>query len=431
MSKSSELYESACKLIPGGVNSPVRAWKAMGGNPFFVKRGQGSRLYDEDGNSYIDYVLSWGPLILGHAHPQVVEAVKNVLDDGFSYGAPTAREVQLAQKIVNMVPSIQRVRLVNSGTEATLSAIRLARAATKRDKIIKMIGGYHGHHDALLAEAGSGVATLAIPSTPGIPESVVKDTLLVHYNDIDGVRTLFQKFPEDIAAVIIEPVAGNMGCVPPVEGYLQILRLITTEYQALLIFDEVMTGFRVDKGGAQTKYGVLPDITTLGKVIGGGMPIGAYGGLTELMRLIAPEGNVYQAGTLSGNPIATACGLKTLEIIDQPGFYESLEAKCKMLEEGLYEKAREADVPVIINRAGSMMTVFFAEHEITNFAEAAASKTAKHSIFWNCMLKEGIYLPPSAFEAFFLSSAHSEEDIAKTIDAAGKAFKSTQRQPFI
>lgn len=422
MSKSSELYKSACKLIPGGVNSPVRAWKAMGGNPFFVKRGQGCYLYDEDGNKYIDYVLSWGPLILGHAHPQVVQAVKDVIEDGFSYGAPTEREVQLAQKIAGMVPSIQRVRLVNSGTEATLSAIRLARAATKRDKIVKMIGGYHGHHDALLAEAGSGVATLAIPSTPGIPESVVKDTLLVHYNDIDGVRSLFQKYPEQIAAVIIEPVAGNMGCVPPVEGYLQTLRLITTEYQALLIFDEVMTGFRVDKGGAQSKYGVLPDITTLGKIIGGGMPIGAYGGLTELMRLIAPEGNVYQAGTLSGNPISTACGLKTLEIIDQPGFYEALEAKARMLEEGLYQKAREAGVPIRINRAGSMMTVFFTGGEITNFTEAAASNIGNYAIFWNTMLNEGIYLPPSAFEAFFLSSAHSEVDLQKTVDAAGKAF---------
>jgi glutamate-1-semialdehyde 2,1-aminomutase len=424
MTKSTDLFQKACALIPGGVNSPVRAWKAVGGTPFFVERGKGCQLTDVDGNTYIDYVGSWGPLILGHAHPMAVKAVEEVLQKGFSFGAPIPTEVEIAEKIIKMVPSIERVRLVNSGTEATLSALRLARAYTNRDKIIKMIGGYHGHHDALLAQAGSGIATLAIPSTPGVPASVVQDTILVPYNDEEAVRQAFEQFPGQIAAVIVEPVAGNMGCIPPKEGYLEALRVITTNHDALLIFDEVMSGFRVAKGGAQELYGVLPDLTTLGKIIGGGMPIGAYGGLKEIMRLIAPEGNVYQAGTLSGNPIATACGLATLNALDTGTFYETMDAKGKFLEEGLYEKARDAGVDITINRVGSMMTVFFTPYEVTHFAQAAASDTDQYGRFWRAMLDEGIYLPPSAFEAFFLSSAHSQMDLEKTLRAAVVAFKS-------
>jgi glutamate-1-semialdehyde 2,1-aminomutase len=422
MTKSKNLFNYAIHVMPGGVNSPVRAWKAVGGSPFFVEKGKGSMLYDVDGNGYIDYVCSWGPLILGHAHPVVVKAVEDVIADGFSFGAPTEREIALAKKIIEAVPSIQKVRLVNSGTEATLSAIRLARAYTKRDKIIKMIGGYHGHHDALLAQAGSGVATLSIPSTPGVPAAVVQDTILVPYNDSDAVRAAFETYPGQIAAVIVEPVAGNMGCIPPAEGYLQSLRVITTNHDAILIFDEVMSGFRVAKGGAQARYGVLPDLTTLGKVIGGGMPIGAYGGLEELMSMMAPEGNVYQAGTLSGNPIATACGLATLGTLDAQDFYDDLETKGKILEEGFYDKAREAGVPIMINRVGSMMTVFFTEYEVTDFEQVSASNIEAFNQFWNGMLKEGVFLPPSAFEAFFISCVHSNRDLEKTIRAAGTAF---------
>lgn len=423
MTKSTELYQRACSTIPGGVNSPVRAWNAVGGTPFFTQKGKGCHLTDVDGNEYIDYICSWGPLILGHAHPIVLQAVQEAVENGFSFGTPTEREIQIAEKIVADVPSIQRVRLVNSGTEATLSAIRLARAYTNRNKIIKMIGGYHGHHDALLAQAGSGVATLTIPSTPGVPPSVVEDTILVPYNDTDAVRKVFEAHPTEIAAVIVEPVAGNMGCVPPNQGYLESLRMLTTNHDALLIFDEVMTGYRVAKGGAQARYGVLPDLTTLGKIIGGGMPIGAYGGLVELMTKMAPDGDVYQAGTLSGNPIATACGLATLSAVDALSFYDDLEEKGQMLEDGFYEKAKQAGIPIKINRVGSMMTVFFTQYEVTHFEQAAATDTQRHAQFWNAMLQKGIYLPPSAFEAMFISSVHSHLDLEKTIRAAAEAFK--------
>jgi glutamate-1-semialdehyde 2,1-aminomutase len=423
MTKSASLFEQASNLIPGGVNSPVRAWKAVGGTPFFVSHGTGCMLFDVDGNSYIDFVGSWGPLILGHAHPNVVKAVHQAAEKGFSYGAPTEQEVTLAQMVVDAVPSIDRVRLVNSGTEATLSAIRLARAYTKRDKIIKTIGGYHGHHDALLASAGSGVATLGIPSTPGVPESVVKDTVLVPYNDENAVRAAFEKYPNEIAAMIVEPVAGNMGCVPPRDGYLQALRMITANNDAILIFDEVMSGFRVAYGGAQERYEVLPDMTTLGKIIGGGMPIGAYGGHADIMKMIAPEGNVYQAGTLSGNPLATACGIATLTELKTNGFYDTLEQKSNSLVKGLQDAAQAAGVAVQISSVGSMITVFFSESPVYDFASASASDAQKFNRFWRRMLEQGIYLPPSAFEAWFVSAAHTEGVLDQVIEAARVAFE--------
>jgi len=423
MAKHPSLFAAACSLIPGGVNSPVRAWNAVGGEPFFVARAKGSTLTDTNGNTYIDYVCSWGPLILGHAHHEVVQAVKAAAELGFSYGAPTEREITLASMIVEAMPAIEMVRLVNSGTEATLSAVRLARAYTGRDKIIKTIGGYHGHHDALLAQAGSGVATLAIPSTPGVPASVVKDTLLVPYNDAEAVQTLLEKDPKGIAAVIVEPIAGNMGVAPPQPGYLEALRRLTTDYGVLLIFDEVITGFRVAYGGAQELLGVRPDLTTLGKIIGGGMPIGAYGGRAEIMRRMAPLGDVYQAGTLSGNPIAVACGIATLQLLKSPDFYENLEKKAANLAAGLLKKATEANIPVQINRVGSLLTLFFSEKPVTDFASASASNTHLYAEFWRALLKDGIYLPPSAFEAWFVSSAHSNSDLEKTIRAAGSAFR--------
>ncbi len=424
MQKSSNLYQTACTLIPGGVNSPVRAWNAVGGEPFFAVRGKGCILTDEDGKNYVDYVCSWGPLILGHAHPHVVEAVTSAIEAGFSFGTPTRREVTIARMIAEAVPSVEMVRLVNSGTEATLSAIRLARGYTKRDKIIKMIGGYHGHHDALLAQAGSGMATLAIPSTPGVPASVVQDTILVPFNDVDAVSKAFHEYPDQIAALILEPVAGNMGVVPPNEHYLESLRTITRDHGALLIFDEVMTGFRVAYGGAQERYGVSPDLTTFGKIIGGGMPIGAYGGSHEIMNHIAPVGEVYQAGTLSGNPIATAAGVATLQLLKPPGIYESLEQKAQMLIDGLYEEAQSASIPIQINAAGSMLTLFFSQDPVTDFASAAASDTSRFAAFWHKMLEQGIFLPPSAFEAWFISIAHTNRELERTIRAAGLAFKS-------
>ncbi len=423
MSKSSDLFATATAIIPGGVNSPVRAWNAVGGTPFFAARGKGCVLTDEDDNAYIDYVCAWGPLILGHAHPEVVSAVESAVREGTAFGVPTRREVTIARMIVDAVPSIEKVRLVNSGTEATLSAIRLARAFTRRSKVIKMIGGYHGHHDALLAQAGSGVATLAIPSTPGVPKSVVEDTILVPYNDLDATREVFRKHSKEIAALIVEPVAGNMGVVPPQPGYLETLRILTAEHEAVLIFDEVMTGFRVAYGGAQERYGVLPDLTTLAKIMGGGMPIAAYGGSDAIMKHVAPEGEVYQAGTLSGNPVATACGIATLQLIKSPGFYENLEQRAEMLVQGLREAAQAAGVPAQINSVGSMMTVFFTGNPVTDFASASQSDTQRYAAFWRSMLESGIYLPPSQFEAFFLSNAHSNREIERTIHAAETAFK--------
>lgn len=422
MSAYDKLLTEARSLIPGGVNSPVRAWNAVGGDPFFAAKGKGCLIFDSEGRQYVDYVCSWGPLILGHAHPVVVEAVQQAAAEGLTFGCPTEREVQLARMIVDAVPSVEKVRMVSSGTEATLSAIRLARGFTKRDKIVKMVGGYHGHHDALLASAGSGLATLAIPSTPGVPESVVKDTVLVPYNDADAVAKAFSDH-DDIAAVMLEPVAGNMGVVLPKPGYLQSLRDLCDKNGALLVFDEVMTGFRVAYGGVQEREGVTPDLTTLAKVVGGGMPLGAYGGRADIMSMIAPEGPVYQAGTLSGNPIATACGLATLGMLKPKGFYDDLEKKSQALEDGIRREAEEASVTITINRAGSMMTVFFCEHEVNDFDGAASSDTERFAAFWREMLKRNIYLPPSAFEAWFISAAHSNIEIDRTIHAAGEAFR--------
>jgi len=361
LKKSQALMEQAVAVIPGGVNSPVRAYGAVGGTPPFIEKGHGPYLEDVDGNRYVDYVLSWGPLILGHAHPEVIEAVIEAIRKGTSFGAPTEREIQLADKIVEIVPSVEMVRLVNSGTEATMSAIRLARAFTGRDKIIKFIGCYHGHGDSFLIEAGSGSLTLSTPSSPGVPKGVAGDTLVANYNDLDSVKNLFEKYPGEIAAVIVEPVAGNMGCVPPVEGFLEGLRALTEADDALLIFDEVMTGFRVAPGGAQEKFGITPDLTTLGKVIGGGLPIGAYGGKMELMSLIAPAGKVYQAGTLSGNPVAVAAGLKTLELISEDGFYDRLFEWTEKLVDGIRDIAVRTGVPLRINQAGSMFSFYFTE----------------------------------------------------------------------
>ncbi|MBZ0257404.1 glutamate-1-semialdehyde 2,1-aminomutase [bacterium] len=424
MTKTATIHKEARQLIPGGVNSPVRAWNAVGGDPFFAAKGKGSLLFDSEGKQYVDYVCSWGPLILGHAHPVVVKAVQDAAAEGLTFGCPTEREVTLARLIVDAVPCVEMVRLVNSGTEATLSAIRLARGFTGRDKIIKMIGGYHGHHDALLASAGSGVATLAIPSTPGVPASVVQDTVLVPFNDANAVKAAFEEYPDSIACVIVEPVAGNMGVVPPKDGYLESLRSLCVKNDSLLIFDEVMTGFRVAYGCAQERYGVTPDLCTLGKIVGGGMPMGAYGGRADIMKNIAPEGSVYQAGTLSGNPVATACGLATLEMLKPGGFYDALEEKSRTLEAGLFSEAEEAGVPIQINRVGSMMTVFFSESPVTDFASAAASDTDRFAAFWRGMLKQGVYLPPSAFEAWFVSAAHSNIEIERTLRAASEAFKS-------
>ncbi len=423
MSKSLSLYKTACSIIPGGVNSPVRAWNAVKGTPFFIAKGKGCIITDVDGNNYIDFVCSWGPMILGHAHQEVVQAVKAAASEGLSFGIPTEREVTLASMIVEAYPSIEKLRLVNSGTEAALSALRLARGVTGRDKIIKMAGGYHGHHDALLAQAGSGVATLSIPSTPGVPASVVQDTIIVPYNDENAVQSAFEQFPDEIAAVIVEPVAGNMGVVPPKPGYLESLREITKNNGALLIFDEVMTGFRIAHGGAQERYGVIPDLTTLGKIIGGGLPIGAYGGKADIMKHIAPDGEVYQAGTLSGNPIATASGIATLQLVRTNGFYNELEEKAADLEAGLLKEANAADIPIQINRVGSMMTLFFTDKEVTDFESAAASDTKRFAAFWNSMLKQRIYLPPSAFEAWMISSAHFKREINRTIRTASLAFK--------
>jgi glutamate-1-semialdehyde 2,1-aminomutase len=423
MSRSEELFKQAKTRISGGVNSPVRAFKGVGGDPVFFKRGKGPYLYDEDEKQYIDYVGSWGPLILGHVHPEIIAAVSEVMQNGLSFGAPTELETRMAEKVCEIVPSMDQVRMVNSGTEATMSAIRLARGYTGRDKIVKFEGCYHGHADSLLVKAGSGALTLGVPTSPGVPEDLAKHTLTLQYNDADMVQDTFNSMGDEIACIIVEPVAGNMNCVPPVPGFLETLREVCDKHGTVLIFDEVMTGFRVALGGAQQLYGVTPDLTTLGKVIGGGMPVGAFGGKLEIMEKIAPTGPIYQAGTLSGNPVAMAAGLKTLELISKPNFYNHLSDKTERLTTGLKEKAKDNGIPLTSNTVGGMFGIFFSEEEkITNFAQVSACNIERFQHYYHGMLDNGVYMAPSAFEAGFVSSAHSNEDIDDTIAAADKVF---------
>lgn len=419
--KSKEAFKEAVKLMPGGVNSPVRAFKSVDMDPIFMERGKGSRIYDIDGNEYIDYVLSWGPLILGHSNDQVVEAIKKVAETGTSFGAPSLLENKLAKLVQERVPSIEMIRMVSSGTEATMSALRLARGYTGRSKIMKFEGCYHGHGDSLLIKAGSGVATLGLPDSPGVPEGVAKNTITVPYNNLDSVRYAFEQFGDDIAGVIVEPVAGNMGVVPPQPGFLEGLREITSEYGALLIFDEVMTGFRVDYHCAQGYFNITPDITCLGKVIGGGLPVGAFGGKAEIMEQIAPSGPIYQAGTLSGNPLAMAAGYETLSQLT-PESYDEFNRKAEKLENGLKEAASKYDIPHTVNRAGSMVGFFFTNEEVYNYDQAKTSDLSLFASFFREMANNGIFLPPSQFEGLFLSTSHSDEDIDTTVETAEKAF---------
>lgn len=425
--KSKQLFERAQKVIPGGVNSPVRAFRSVGEDPLFLTHGIGSKIYDVDGNEYIDYVASWGPLILGYSYPRVVKAVQEEAARATSFGAPVEREVELAEQIVKMVPSIEMVRLVNSGTEATMSAIRLARGFTGRDKIIKFVGCYHGHGDSFLIQAGSGATTLGVPNSPGVTQATIADTLLADFNELDLLEEMIQKYPEEIAAVIVEPVAGNMGVIPPEDGFLSGLREMTRQNNIILIFDEVMSGFRVSRGGAQELYGVMPDLTTLGKVIGGGLPVGALGGRADIMKQLSPVGPVYQAGTLSGNPLAVRAGLETLQIIDAPGFYENLEKNARLLADGIQENIRKLDAPVYATRVGSMSCLFFTPKKVTDYASATQSDTRKFSQYFHEMLQNGVYLAPSQFEATFLSAAHTEADIEKTILANYECLKNTFR----
>lgn len=422
MSRSESLFERARRVIPGGVNSPVRAFKAVGGRPIFVRHGDGSRVVDVDGRSYIDYVGSWGPLIHGHRPPAIREALERIVrDTGTSFGAPTEGEVELAEIIVDRVPSVEKVRLVNSGTEATMSAIRLARGVTGRDRILKFDGCYHGHGDSLLVKAGSGVATLGLPDSPGVPAALAGLTAVVGFNDVSALRRAFAETGDELACAIVEPIGGNMGCVPPETGFLERLREETSRAGALLIFDEVMTGFRVARGGAQELYGVRPDLTTFGKVIGGGLPVGAYGGRADLMDRIAPEGPIYQAGTLSGNPLAVAAGLETLRGLDSTGAYTRLEAVADRLERGIQEVAVERGARIQLNRVGSMMTLFFADAPVTDFASAKASDAEKFARFFRGMLERGVYWPPSQFEAAFVSTAHTDDDIDRTVEAIAES----------
>lgn len=427
LANSQMLFNRALKLIPGGVNSPVRACKSVGADPVFINRAQGCLIFDADGNHYIDYIGSWGPLILGHRHPAVIEAITSVLERGTSFGAPIDLEVQLAQMVIEAVPSVEMVRMVNSGTEATMSAVRLARGVTQRDTIIKFDGCYHGHADTLLVAAGSGVATLGIPGSPGVPESVAQHTLSVPYNDTDCLKKVMEKQGEFVACIIVEPVAGNMGLVPPAQGFLEALRELADRYGSILIFDEVMTGFRVAYGGAQALYGVTPDLTCFGKIIGGGLPVGAYGGKRELMSKIAPQGSVYQAGTLSGNPVAMAAGIATLEQIQKDGFYEALDAKAEHLLSGLEQAAVKADIPVQAKRVGSMLGFFFNDKNVQNFDDAKTCDLNRFSAFYNGMRQNGIYIAPSQFEALFISSAHETEHIETTIKAAEKVFNQLKK----
>ncbi|MBE3585801.1 MAG: glutamate-1-semialdehyde 2,1-aminomutase [Thermoanaerobacter sp.] len=420
--KSRELFIQARRYMPGGVNSPVRAFKAVGMDPLFIARGEGALIFDEDGNEYIDYVGSWGPLILGHRHPEVMAALRTCLEIGTSFGAPTRLEIELARAIVEALPGVEMVRLVNSGTEATMSALRLARAYTGRNKIVKFEGCYHGHADFLLIKAGSGATTLGVPSSPGVPPNAAADTIVVPYNNLNALESIFTRHGHEIAAVIVEPVAGNMGVVPPVKGFLEGLREITQHYGALLIFDEVITGFRLSYGGAQELYKIDPDLTCLGKIIGGGLPVGAYGGKKHIMEKVAPEGPVYQAGTLSGNPLAVSAGLATLKVLKRPGTYEELERKSALLYQGMAEAAREAGLTLSFNRVGSMLCIFFTETPVVDYTTACTADTRRFAAFFQSMLEQGIYLAPSQFEAVFVSLAHTDEQIQKTVEAARKAF---------
>ncbi|MGJ7062666.1 glutamate-1-semialdehyde 2,1-aminomutase [Morganella morganii] len=423
MSRSENLYTEAQHFIPGGVNSPVRAFNGVGGTPLFIERANGAYIYDVDGKAYIDYVGSWGPMVLGHNHPTIRTAVIKAVEKGLSFGAPTADEVEMAKFVTELVPSMDMVRMVNSGTEATMSAIRLARGYTARDKIIKFEGCYHGHADCLLVKAGSGALTIGQPNSPGVPADFARHTLTCTYNDLSSVREAFEKHPHDIACIIVEPVAGNMNCIPPSADFLPGLRALCDEFGALLIIDEVMTGFRVALGGAQAHYDVEPDLTCLGKIIGGGMPVGAFGGRSEIMEKLAPTGPVYQAGTLSGNPIAMAAGLACLHEIAQPGVHQRLTELTDMLADGLCEKAREAGIPFVVNHVGGMFGLFFTDAPaVTCYQDVMNCDVERFKKFFHLMLQQGIYLAPSAFEAGFMSVAHSDEDIRKTIDAAAYAF---------
>jgi glutamate-1-semialdehyde 2,1-aminomutase len=422
MDRSARLMERAVGRMPGGVNSPVRAFRSVGGDPLFMERGEGSSIFDVDGNSYVDYVMSYGPLVLGHTHPAVIAAIEDTARKGTTFGSPTELEVELAELVCEAVPSVEMVRMTNSGTEATMSAIRLARGFTGRERILKFDGNYHGHGDALLVSAGSGVATLGLPDSPGVTKGAARDTAVLPFNDLDAVEELFGREGESFAAVILEPVAGNMGCVPPGQGYLEGLREVTSEYSTVLIFDEVMTGFRLSRGGAQERYGVTPDLTCLGKIIGGGLPVGAYGGRREIMERVAPSGSIYQAGTLSGNPLAMAAGLVTLKAALEPETYDRLEELGERWRSGMEAAASQGETPFTINGVGSMVSIFFAEGPVTDFASAARSDTeAFKDFFWH-MLSRGVYLAPSQYEAGFISAAHTDEDLDKTFEAAREWF---------
>lgn len=421
--RSTKLFQQALKSIPGGVNSPVRAFRSVGSDPLFIKKAAGPRIYDEDGNSFIDYVGSWGPMIVGHCHPKVVEAVKATAESGCSFGAPTELEITLAEMVIAAVPSIEMVRMVSSGTEATMSAIRLARGYTGRDDILKFSGCYHGHSDALLVKAGSGAATFGVPDSPGVPADFARHTLTARYNDLDSVRELVAANKGTIACIIVEPIAGNMGTVPPREGFLEGLRTICTEEGIVLIFDEVMSGFRVAYGGAQEVYGVTPDMTTLGKIIGGGLPVGAFGGKKEIMSLLSPAGGVYQAGTLSGNPLAMTAGIETLKLLQEEGFYQRLEQKSVFVAEGIAKAAKDAGFPLYSTRVGSMFCAFFSKVPVYDWDSAAGCDTKSFANYFRAMLGEGIYLAPSQFETAFVSASHTEKELEATIAAAAKCFK--------
>jgi glutamate-1-semialdehyde 2,1-aminomutase len=427
MTEANLLFTQAQEFIPGGVNSPVRAFKGVGGTPIFINSAAGPFIYDSQGKKYIDYVGSWGPMILGHAHPEVIEAVKKAAEKGLSFGAPTEIETQMAAKICELMPSIEQVRMVSSGTEATMSAIRLARGYTGRDKIVKFEGCYHGHSDSLLVKAGSGALTLGVPSSPGVPAALASETITLTFNDSESVKKVFSEIGETIACIIVEPVAGNMNCIPPEKGFLETLRQVCDENEAVLIFDEVMTGFRVDLKGAQGHYNIKPDLTTLGKVIGGGMPVGAFGGARKIMEHLAPVGPVYQAGTLSGNPVAMSAGLKTLELISEPGFFEDLAAKTIKLVNEIRSVAEDQDIPIATNTVGGMFGLFFSKDEkISRFEQVMNCDQDLFRKFFHAMLDEGIYLAPSAFEAGFVSAAHTEQDLQQTVEVAEVVFKKTK-----